>query len=119
MLIHQQGRITFSQLFTFAVIVLVIINGIKFIKPWRDHYQLKEAMQATVNQARTLTDQEMITIVIDRAKKLGIKLKPQDIDITRIGQSDARMHTEYEVTLSFPFGFYRKLDFRPAVSSTR
>ena len=119
MLIQHDGRITFSQLFTLAVIIFVIVNGIKFIRPWRDYYQLKEAMQASVNQVQHLNDQDMIKIVMDKAKVLGIRLAPEDIQFARIGERGARMHAEYEVTLTFPWGFYRKLIFRPEVFASR
>jgi hypothetical protein len=84
-----------------------------------DYYQIKEAMQASINQARNLEDREIIDIVVKRAEQLGIKLRPQDIEITRVSGGRARMRIEYEVTVTFPFGLYRDLTFRPEVLSSR
>jgi len=119
MVTHQQGRITFFHLFSFAIIAIVIFNGIKFFKPLRDYYQIKEAMQATINQARNLEDREIVDIIVKRAKQIGLKLRPQDIEITRASGGRARMRTEYDVTVTFPLGLYRDLTFRPEVLSTR
>lgn len=120
MVTHQDGRITFFHLFTIVVIIVVGINAMKFVVPWIDNYRLKGRMQESINQAKLLTDQDMIKSVVDKAKELRIKLAPENIEVTRINGGGTRLRAEYEVTIeTWPVRFYRDLSFRPDVVKGR
>jgi hypothetical protein len=115
----QEGRATFSQVFTVAVIFLLGIQGLKFITPWYDYLRLQGAMQESVNQAPLLTDGDMISAVMTKAKELKLPLTPRDIHVDRRGQGGIRLWADYNVTLTFPLGFSYTQSFRPEVRSVR
>jgi hypothetical protein len=68
------GRVTFSQVFTVAILFVVGIQGLKFIGPWYDYLRFKGAMQESVNQAPLLTNGDMINAVMAKAKESGCLL---------------------------------------------
>src|SRR5215813_603284 len=113
----QDGRVTFSQVFTVAVIVLLGMLGLKFIAPWYDYLRLKGAMQESVNQAQLSTDEELMSAVQNKAKELKVTLASRNIHVERSGQSGVRLWAEYDVQLTFPLGFSHTQIFRPDVGS--
>jgi hypothetical protein len=118
-MIMQDGRVTFSQVFTVAVIFLLGIQGLRFIAPWYDYLRLKGSMQESVNQAPILTDGDMISAIIGKAKELKVPLASRNIHVDRRGQGGVRLWAEYDVTLTFPLGLTYTQNFRPEVRSVR
>jgi hypothetical protein len=115
----QEGGVTFSQIFTVAVLFLIGFLGIKFLAPWSDYLSLKAAMQASVNQAQVSTDAALVSAVLDKATRLKIPLDPEDVHLTRNGPGSVGLWAQYDVTLSFPLGFSHTQTFRPEVRSVR
>jgi len=126
----QEGRITFFHLFTLAILLVVFFNALRFLPHLRDYTALKREMQEAIDQTTLLrddeltravgavvTDSELVRDVVARARKLNIKLDPRDIEVTRAPGKNKRLQVEYEVTVTFPFRFYRKLTFSPEVVS--
>jgi hypothetical protein len=117
--IPPDGRVTFSQLFTVAILCVVGIQGLKFITPWYDYLRLKGSMQESVNQAPVLTDGDMVSAIIAKAKELDVPLTPRNIYVDRRAQGGVRLWAEYDVTLTFPLGLSYTQYFRPEVRSAR
>jgi hypothetical protein len=117
--IPQDGRASFSQVFTVVILCVVGIQGLKFIAPWYDYLRLKGSMQESVNQAPLLTDGDMIGAVIAKAQELKLPLVSRNINVDRRGQGGVRLWAVYDVTLTFPLGFSYTQTFRPEVRSVR
>jgi hypothetical protein len=115
----QEGRATFAQVFTVAVVFVLGMQGLKFITPWYDYLRLKGTMQKSVNQAQVSTDEAVISAVLGKAKQLQVPLAPRDIHLERSSYSGTRLWAAYEVTLTFPLGFWHTPTFRPEVRSAR
>ena len=112
---RQEGRVSFSQVIMVAAVFILGMQGLKFISPWYDNLRLKGSMQESVNQAQLSTDGEMISTVLAKAKELQLPLDSRNLHVERNAQGGTRLWAQYEVTLSFPFGFSHTQTFRPDV----
>jgi hypothetical protein len=84
-----------------------------------DYLRLKGAMQESLNQAPLLTDGDMISGVMTKAKELNVSLTPRDIHVDRRSKGGIRLWADYSVTLTFPLGLTYTQSFRPEVRSVR
>jgi hypothetical protein len=107
------------RMLTLAVLVVVGIQGLKFIPPWYNYLRLKGAMQESVSQAQLSTDAAVISAVQAKAEQLEVPLVRRDIHVERKPQAAVRLWAEYDVSLNFPLGFSHTQRFRPEVWSGR
>jgi hypothetical protein len=107
------------KVLTLAVLVVVGIQGLKFIAPWYNYLRLKGAMQESVSQAQLSTDAAMISAVQAKAEQLEVPLILSDIHVERKTPAGVQLWAEYDVTLNFPLGFSHTQRFRPEAWSGR
>ena len=115
---NQQGRGNLGCLFSFLLLGAIGYLGYKFIPPYVNHYELKDALDElavyeisgiSVSNKGTAVDTQ--DLVINKAREMGIKLEKQDIKIERTTDK-IFIHVNYSVPIDLPGRVYQlKFDF--------
>ncbi len=94
---------TIKALFGLAVLVVAVYVAWTMIPPYFNNYKLEDivAEEARINSYSNKSEDAMRETVYQKAKDLDIPLTPENISVTRNGQSVA-IDVNYVVHLDYP-----------------
>lgn len=100
----EHGGVKFNALFVIVLLAAVLHIAFKVGSLYIAADSLKDTMSEQAALAKTLTDDDIITNLVNKAKELGIPLRRGDIHVVR--NDDARsmqISAQWDVTVHFFF----------------
>ena len=119
----QRGMVSFKVLFWLLVLFIVVHIAIKLVPMYIDSERMKDEMSVKAELAQTLTDNEILTDLVKKAKELDLPLGQEDIVLTRNEDTHMmKISAKWDVTVHFFFDVYppyttRTYHFEPIIEA--
>ena len=103
----ERGMVSFKVLFWLLVLFIVVHIGIKLVPMYIDSERMKDEMSVKAELAQTLSDNEILTDLVKKAKELDLPLGQEDIVLTRNEDTHMmKISAKWDVTVHFFFDVY-------------
>ena len=79
----ERGMVSFKVLFWLLVLFIVVHIGIKLVPMYINSERMKDEMSVKAELAQTLSDNEILTDLVKKAKELNLPIGQEDIVLTR------------------------------------
>ena len=119
----ERGMVSFKVLFWLLVLFIVVHIAIKLVPMYIDSERMKDEMSVKAELAQTLTDNEILTDLVKKAKELDLPLGQEDIVLTRNEDTHMmKISAKWDVTVHFFFDVYppyttRTYHFEPIIEA--
>lgn len=119
----ERGMVSFKVLFWLLVLFIVVHIGIKLVPMYIDSERMKDEMSVKAELAQTLSDNEILTDLVKKAKELDLPLGQEDIVLTRNEDTHMmKISAKWDVTVHFFFDVYppyttRTYHFEPIIEA--
>jgi hypothetical protein len=119
-LLNEKGASRFKVYLFFLFLFLVIHVGVKVVPMYMDVERMTDEMTTKAGLAQFLTDEEILSDLVHKAKDLDLPLTAESFVIQR--DEDRRrmkISTRWDVEVNFLWGTYiRTFHFEPAVNES-
>ncbi len=103
----EKGMVSFKVLFWLLVLFIVVHIAIKLVPMYIDSERMKDEMSVKAELAQTLSDNEILTDLVKKAKELDLPLGQEDIVLTRNEDTHMmKISAKWDVTVHFFFDVY-------------
>lgn len=119
----ERGMVSFKVLFWLLVLFIVVHIAIKLVPMYMDSERMKDEMSVKAELAQTLSDNEILTDLVKKAKELDLPLGQEDIVLTRNEDTHMmKISAKWDVTVHFFFDVYppyttRTYHFEPIIEA--
>jgi hypothetical protein len=112
---------TLKLAFVLAILLALVVVGMKVIPPYFANYELEDSIRTEALQATytTRTEDDIRNAVIKEARKYEIVLTPKQIHITRTGgiaTGTLSIEAEYSIPIELP-GYSTIIQFHPSTQN--
>jgi hypothetical protein len=100
---EDSGMKSIKALIGIVVVVVAVYVAWNMIPPYFSNYKLQDviATEARANSYSTKSEDQIREVVVQKAKMVDVALTPEQIMVTRTGQS-VSIEVNYTVHLDFP-----------------
>ena len=114
---NERGASKIKVYLFFVLLFLVVHVGIKVVPMEMEYSRMKDEMTTKASLAQVLTDEAILTDLVNKAKDLDLPLKAENFIIERDDeQRRMKISTKWDVELNFLWGTYiRTFHFAPTV----
>jgi hypothetical protein len=103
----ERGMVSFKVLFWLLVLFIVVHIGIKLVPMYIDSERMKDEMSVKAELAQTLSDNEIMTDLVKKAKELDLPIGQEDIVLTRNEDTHMmKISAKWDETEHFFFDVY-------------
>ena len=119
----ERGMVSFKVLFWLLVLFIVVHIAIKLVPMYIDSERMKDEMSVKAELAQTLSDNEILTDLVKKAKELNLPIGQEDIVLTRNEDTHMmKISAKLDVTVHFFFDVYppyttRTYHFEPIIEA--
>jgi hypothetical protein len=112
---RRGGVSALGCLFAIAVIIAVLYYGIDIGRVYWNYYSLRDEMEQSARFGSSQTDAQILRILTDKAKDLGLPEEARQFVVTRSTDPNRiRIRTHYTVEVVLPFK-HKVFDLHPDV----
>ena len=103
----ERGMVSFKVLFWLLVLFIVVHIGIKLVPMYINSERMKDEMSVKAELAQTLSDNEILTDLVKKAKELNLPIGQEDIVLTRNEDTHMmKISAKWDETVHFFFDVY-------------
>ncbi|MBI2875860.1 MAG: hypothetical protein HYY20_03145 [Candidatus Tectomicrobia bacterium] len=110
----QEGPAGFAFVKTlvFLLFIVAFFHGlIRVIPLYMNNLYFKDAVRQSAGMARAKGDDEILGMVMGKAKELGIPVTEENVTLNRNADGSIQIKVNYSVEVKFLGGFYRRFNF--------
>lgn len=108
---RQTGEISVRSLISLILVFMLLHGLIKVAPLYIKYFYFREAVKDTARMAKEKGDDEILGLVLESAREIGLPVTEENVTLERAGDESFRVRVNFFVEVKFLWGFYRRFDF--------